>query len=133
MNDLATALYGKLNQATAVTALLSGTTAIYDTMVPQSGAYPCIVFQQSAWKVETVDPQRREDAYITVQAIGTVGFRQAGSIDNAIDLVLDGGSISVTGHDLLWMKRQQQIRYSESRSGGGYYYHQGGIYRIRLS
>jgi hypothetical protein len=133
MNDLATALYSKIAGGTAVTAQLAGTTAVYDTVIPQSATYPCVVFQQQAWGVETLDPQRREDAWITIKAVGTVSYRQAGSIDNSLDLLLDGGSLSVTGHNVLWCKRQSQIRYSEPRAGGGYYYHQGGIYRIRLS
>lgn len=132
MNQLMTGLYAKLTGGTALTALLSGTTAVYDSLAPQSAALPYVIFQQQAWNVETADPRRREDAYMLVKAVSATGFAQAGSIDAACDALLDGGSISVTGHTVMWQKRIEQIRYIETDQAGRNIYHQGGLYQIRL-
>ncbi len=44
MKFLNAAIYGRLNSATAVTALLSGTTAIYAQQAPEGAVYPYIVY-----------------------------------------------------------------------------------------
>ena len=133
MNELWQALYNRLTGAAAITAQLSSGTAVYDTQAPAGAAYPLIIFQQQAWPVETVDPRRREDAYVLIKAISPNSFAEAGRIDAAIDAALDGKLLTVAGHVNIWCRRTEQIRYLETDPAGKNYYHAGGIYRIRLA
>ncbi len=133
MNQVFAALYGTITASTAVTSLLSGTTAVYDTQAPQTAVYPLVIFQQQAWRVETVDPNEREDAYVTVKAISTTSFGNAGTIDAALRTLLNGGSLSIASHTNLWQKATEQIRYVETDAAGRSHYHAGHIYRLRFT
>ena len=126
MNELWQAIYSR------GTATAAGSYGVYDSIAPQNAALPYVVFQQQAWGVEALDPRRREDAYVSIRAISQTGFAQAGSIDAAIDTAFDNMPLSVSGHTNIWLKRTEQIRYVETADDKRYY-HQGGIYRIRLT
>ena len=133
MNELWQALHARLSGTPALTALLSSAEAVYDTQAPPGALYPLVTFSQQAWPVETVDPHRREDAYVLVKAISATSFKDAGAIDAAIDAALDSQPLTVAGHTNIWLRRTEQVRYTETDPAGKNYYHAGGIYRIRLA
>ena len=133
MNQVFSALYTTLTASTAVTGLLSSTTAVYDTIAPQSARYPLLIMQQQAWSVETIDANEREDAYITIKAIGTTSFGQSGTIDAAVRTLLNDGSASISGHTTLWQKATEQLRYVEADAAGRRFYHVGHVYRLRFT
>ena len=133
MNQVFQSLYTTLTASTAVTSLLSGTTAVYDTQAPQSAIYPLLIMQQQAWSIETTDANEREDAYITIKAIGTSTFGQAGTVDAAVRTLLNDGSASISGHTTLWQKATEQIRYVETDAAGRNFYHVGHVYRLRFT
>jgi hypothetical protein len=133
MNQVFASLYATLTASTAVTSLLAKTTAVYDTQAPQSATYPMLIMQQQAWAIETTDANEREDAYITIKAIATGSFGQAGTIDAAVRTLLNNGSASISGHTTLWQKATEQIRYVETDSAGRNFYHVGHVYRLRFT
>jgi hypothetical protein len=132
MNGLWTALYSRLTAATAVTSLLAGTAAVYDTQAPQEAHYPLIIFQQQAGDVETVDPHTRHAKDVTVKVITVDGFKKAETIDAALNTALDDNKLSVTGHTVIWQRRTADVRYVEVDPAGRSFYHVGGIYHIWL-
>jgi hypothetical protein len=127
-----TALYSRLTGGTALTALLSGTTAIYDTVAPQGATLPYVVFNQQAGRTENLDGNRRDDVFVTVKAITAASLKAAEAIDAQVDTLLHDSLLTVTGYTALWQRRTESIRYAEPMPGGGHYYHAGGVYRIRL-
>ena len=126
------ALYGRLTAATAVTSLLAGTTAVYDTQAPPEATYPLVIFQQQAGDFETVDPRSRHAKDVTVKAITVDGFKKAETIDAALNTQLDDNKLSVSGHTVIWQRRTADVRYVEIDPAGRSFYHVGGIYHIRL-
>jgi len=133
MNQVFQSLYGTLTASTALTSLLSGTAAVYDTQPPQSAHYPFLVMDQQGWSIETIDANEREDAYITIKAISMTSLGQAGTIDAAVRVLLNNGSASISGHTTLWQKATEQIRYVETDAAGRSFYHVGHVYRLRFT
>ena len=133
MNQVFQSLYGTLTASTAITSLLSSTSAVYDTQAPPSAKYPLLIMQQQGWSIETLDANEREDAYITIKAIGTQSFGNAGTIDAAVRTLINDGSASISGHVTLWQKATEQIRYVETDPAGRNFYHVGHVYRLRFT
>lgn len=133
MKFLNTAIYGRLNGATAVTSLLSGTTAIYAQQAPESAVYPYIVYSVAGGG-DVNDTQRRlKNLLIFVRAYGTVNA-QAGSIDAAIDTALHMVPFqSVTGWTNIWLAREQDLETVENPPTGTQVFMNGGIYRCMMN
>ena len=131
MNALETALRSRLTSTAGLTALLSGTAAVYNRTAPQGAVLPYIVFRAQADDTETVDPHRREDAVYAVKALAT-SQTVAGLIEAQIDSALDNAPLTVSGYTNFWLRRMGGVTYEEA-GPTGYIYHQGGLYRIRLS
>lgn len=131
-------LYAKLNVA-AITAHVS--TRIHDTDPPskpitgQTVIFPCIVFQQqSPSDVLGIGGVRifvRPLWLIKVIVDDTSRWEQAGAIFKVIDATLHNTSgTTADGSVYACVRENDAIRYSEPKTGGGYYRHRGGIYRI---
>jgi hypothetical protein len=133
VNALWAALFNRLTGATAITSLLAGTAAVYDTQVPPKAVYPLLVYQQQAGDAETVDPRTRHEKYVTVKAITTDSFKGAEAVDAAVSAQLDAIPLSVSGHTVIWQRRTADVRYVEVDPAGRNYYHVGGTYYIRLA
>jgi hypothetical protein len=132
MNVLETALYSRLSGGTALTGALGGT-AIYNTVVPVNATFPACVFQLQGGGDENITPKRSKSLLYTVKAVSATSAKAAGVIDAEIDTLLHGKPITVTGYTNFWLFRESDISYAEPNGAGGYYWHVGGVYRIRLA
>ena len=129
MKWLNTAIYSKLNGATALTSLLSGTAAIYALQATESAVYPYVVFNVQGGGDMNESPHRVKNLVVFVRAYGTVNS-QAGSIDAQIDTALHLVPFSgVSGWTNLWMAREQDLERVENPPTGGQVFMNGGLYR----
>lgn len=132
MNEMNTALYSKLQNGTAITSLLSGTTAIYSLQAPDNASMPFIVFNLQGGGDENLDPHRTKNLVYYIRAYSQVSEAQAGSIDAAIDATLHLGSLSVSGWSSFWLAREVDITAIENLPNGEKVYACGGMYRVRI-
>ena len=129
MKWLNTAIYSKLNGATALTSLLSGTAAIYALQAIESAVYPYVVFNVQGGGDMNESPHRVKNLVVFVRAYGTVNS-QAGSIDAQIDTALHLVPFTgVSGWANLWMAREQDLETVENPPTGGQVFMNGGLYR----
>lgn len=133
MNILEQALYTTLTGGTALTALLAGTACVYNQSIPASGEYPCVVFAFGGGGDANATPIRRKDVVYSVKAISQTSVANAGSIDAAIDSLLHNKGLTIAGWSNWWAAREGDISYTEVTERGERYYHNGGVYRFRLS
>lgn len=132
-------LYAKLNVSSVTNAL--GTAArIYDTDIPQNpitgqtALFPAVVFHQQS----SVDTWGVGAIRIMVRPLWTVKvvvddqtYKQASAIFSVVDSVLQNTSGTVSnGAIYSCFRESQDLRYSEIKSGGGFYRYVGGVYRI---
>lgn len=130
-NALWGALYSKLNAATALTALLSGTTAIYNMQAPEGAALPYVVFQNYGGGPDNLTPRDARTQPMLIKAYASSAML-AGSIDAQIHAAIIGG-VSVTGYTNFWLSRDQDVTTVETPPDGENVYMAGAVYRIRLS
>lgn len=132
MKALNTALYTKLNGATAVTSLLSGTTAIYAQQAPEGAVYPYIVFNIQGGGDTNDTANRLKNLVLFVRAYATTNA-QAGSIDAQIDTALHLVPFTgVSGWTNIWLAREQDLETVENPPTGGQVFMNGGLYRCML-
>jgi hypothetical protein len=133
MNSLDSALYSRL-QGTAITSLLSGTTAIYKLQAKEGAVLPYIV-----WNIQgggdTNDTQNRLKnliVFIRAYAQGASGAALAGSIDAQIDLALHNVPLTVSGWTDILLQRETDAEAVENEPSGNRVFMSGGMYRIML-
>jgi hypothetical protein len=132
LDDLATAIYAKLNAASALTALLSSASAIYDDQAKDGAALPCVVFSLQGGGDENETANRTKNMVLYVRAYNSTSMKAAKQIDKQIDAALHGQALSVTGYTNFWLARETDIAATENPPSGGKIYCAGGHYRIRL-
>ena len=129
MKWLNAAIYSKLNSATALTSLLSGTSAIYALQAPESAVYPYVVYNVQGGGYMNESPHRVKNLVIFVRAYGTVNS-QVGSIEAQIETALHLVPFSgVSGWTNLWMAKEQDLELVENPPTGGQVFMNGGLYR----
>lgn len=131
-NELKAAFYSTLTGGTALTALLAGTTSVYDSIAPREASFDYVVFNQSGGGDNNRTPRRSKDELWTVKAVSATSARTAGNIDAQIDELLHGQTLTVTGWTNYWTMRERDIEYVETTPEGRNIWHVGGIYRVRL-
>ena len=127
--NLDTAMFDTLN-VEAVTNEATG--GVYNGIAPMGTAPPYVVFQAMS-KVDEYwsFTGRGGNAIYMVNAIDRSPWpKSAGDIDTQVDTVLQDASLSITGHALLWCRREEDIYLAEDQDGI-IYQHVGGLYRIR--
>lgn len=130
-NAVTAALYSKLSSDGTLTGMLAGTTAVYQGVAPAGAATPFVVFDtQAAVDTYVLGGRATEDYLFLVKAI-TKGrsAARAGTIADRVDAVLTDGTLSVSGQNHLYLRREGQIRYEEIDQGDTYW-HVGGQFRI---
>jgi hypothetical protein len=127
------AIRSTLTGGTALTSLLSGTASVYHLVAGRSEMYPCIVWQSQGGGDENDHPARTKNLLYTVKAVSHVSATQAAGIDAQIDALLHGATLTVPGWANFWTMREMDIEYAEPDGAGGYYFHAGGVYRVRLA
>jgi hypothetical protein len=130
MKFLNTAMYSRLNGATAVTSLLSGTTAIYAMQAPEGAALSYVTFSIQGGGDVNDTANRLKDVLVFVRGYATSNAR-AGSIDSAIDAALHLVPFaSMTGWTNIWLAREQDIETVENPPTGSQVFMNGGLYRM---
>lgn len=132
MNALNSALYSRLQTTSAITSLLSGTTAIYNQQAPEGATLPFIVFSVPSEIDENMTQNRTKNNIVFIRAYSGVSASQAGSIDAAIDTALHLIPLTVSGWTNFWMVREQGIELVETQPTGKIIYTNGAQYRCRL-
>jgi len=131
-------LFNKLN-VSAVTNALGTASRIYDTDIPQNpitgqtALFPAVVYHQQA----SVDSFGVGAVRIMVRPLWTVkvivdnvDYESASVIFSIVDAALQNTSGTVANGSVYSCYREQSLRYSETKSGGGFYRHVGGVYRL---
>ena len=127
--NLDTAVFNVLNVASVLNEATGG---VFNGIAPQGTTPPYVVFQAMSkvddyWSVTG----RGGNAIYMVKAIDQSPWpKSAGDIDTQVDSVMQDASLSVTGHSLLWCRREEDIYLAEDQQGV-IYQHIGGLYRIR--
>lgn len=132
MNVLYTALYSRLQTTSAVTSLLSGTTAIYNLQAPNNATYPFVVFSLQGGGDDNDTANRTKNLLVFVRAYSGVSALQAGSIDAQIDTALHLAPLTVSGWTDFWLAREEDLETVETEPDGQHIYMRGGFYRVRL-
>ncbi len=128
---LRTGLYSTLAGGTALTALLSGTTAVYYLEAPDSETLPYVVYSGVAGGPMNITPSDIRDNVVYVRGYA---YRPdtAGSIDAAISNLLHGHTLTVSGYTNWRTIREEEIEVVEVVISGERVYSAGANYRISL-
>ena len=129
MKFLNTAIYNRLNGATAVTSLLAGTTSVYALQAPEGATLPYIVWNVQGGGDVNDTSNRIKNLVIFIRAYATTNAR-AGSIDAAIDTALHFVPFTgVTGYTNIWLARETDLETVENPPTGSQVFMNGGLYR----
>ena len=131
MNALNNAIYSRL-QGTAITSLLSGTTAIYNQQAIEGAVLPYVVFSTVSEIDENMTQNRTKNTLVSIRSYSGSSAAQAGSIDNAIDTAFHLVPLTVTGWSNFWMAKEQAIELVENQPSGKKIFSVNADYRIRL-
>ena len=130
MNALETAIYNKLAGGTALTTLLGGT-IIYNKQPPDTAVLPWVQISQASGLEDNSTPRREQDYVYLIKGVAST-LLLAGSLADAIDTLMHGTELTVTGYSNFWTARERMVRYQEVDAAGHTYGHAGGEYSVRL-
>lgn len=130
MNALDSSIYSRLNGGTALTTMLSGTTAIYKEQAPDNTTLPYVVFSNQGGGDMNETPSRMKNLLIYVRGYAS-SMSLAGSIDTAIDALLHNNVLTVSGWSDIWASRETDVERTDE-APGGYVYSSGAVYRFIL-
>lgn len=131
-NNMGSALYGKLSAGTALTALLAGTTSIYNLQAPDKSTLDYVVFSPSGGGPSNVTPSDLREQLYFVRGYSDTSAGNAGSIDAQISALLHHGSLSVSGYTTWGINRETDLQLVENPPSGKPIYMAGAIYRVYL-
>lgn len=134
LNAVKAALYTKLTGGTALTALLSGTAAVYESLAPSGAQAPYVIYQKQAGSgAYTLGDGKATDTHVfLVKAVtDEPSAKRAGEIREQIDILLDRGSLTITGGTALLIRRGSDVEYPELAEGRRIN-HVGATYRIEV-
>jgi hypothetical protein len=125
------ALYTKLNVSGVTSSLASGSASIHHSVVPSSGAYPLVVFNEQASTVTNAFTGEHFDSQVwLVKAIVKGGSSSvAEDVDKAIADALHFQPLNITGGDDMYLARESAVTFSEVVAGEVYRHH-GHLYRL---
>lgn len=132
MNAIEVSLRQKLVADSTLVGLLGGT-AVFNGLAPQGSTYPQVQFSLSSGIDDNESERRSKQFVYLVKGVSQGGgMTAAGAIDDRVDAILNGSSLTVSGWHVFWMRRESDVRYAEQADDGKSYFHAGGLYRIRL-
>lgn len=132
LDKTSAALYTTLSGGTALTALLAGTSSIYDTQAPDNATLPYVVFSHQGGGPENIDANALEQNIWYVRAYGTASMKTTTEIFEQADALLNRVNISITGFNTLWCARESNIKLVENTPSGKVW-SAGALYRIRTA
>lgn len=130
-NLLHAAMYARMNAATALTGLLSGTTAIYLTQAPDDAALDYVVFSIQAGPNDNDTAHRVKSPLYFIRGYSATGPAKAGSIDTQIDTLFHLKPLTVSGWSNFWIAREDDLHNVEIDAANQKTWMAGGFYRIR--
>jgi len=133
MNALSSAVFSKLAQGTALTALLTGTASVYYNIAPDEATLPYVVFSYQSALDDNMTPRRSINDLMYIRGYTDVSGAAAGNIATQIDNLFQGATITVSGYNDFWTARETEIENTEITASGKRIYNAGGVYRMRLS
>ena len=131
-NALGAAVYSKLTAGTALTALLAGTTSIYNVEPPYEAAYDYVVFNVQGANEPNDTQHRIKDVTLQVRAYSTA-LNRAGSIDAQCDALLHKGTLNISGWSTVFgVVRSSDIEIVEYDEADRPIYTRGGLYDLKI-
>ena len=132
-NALNTAVYSTLSAGTALTALLAGTTAIYNMQAPDGATFDYVVWNLQSGIDDNMTAHRTKNLVVFVRGYSSTSAARAGSIDAQIDALLHKQVLTVSGWSNFWSAREEDLETVEVTEAGNTIWMAGGMYRLRLS
>jgi hypothetical protein len=131
------ALYGKLAADTTLNNLLgtpaSGySKAIYHQQAPAGATYPFVVFNKQAGTPTEAfnDPSAYDTDIWLVKAVDRdTSADDAEAIADRVQVLLNDATLSISGGELMYLRRQSDVQFSEVTQGVTYQ-HAGSLYRL---
>jgi hypothetical protein len=131
-NALSTALYSTLTGGTALTALLSGTAAVYNTQAPDGAATPYVVFSLQGGGPLNITPSDVREEVVFIRAYSKTSMANASNIDAQINSLIHKQTLTVSGYTNYFTVREQDFAISEPQENGIKMYMAGANYRLSL-
>lgn len=130
------ALYSTLTSYSDLTDLVgSGSPRIYNTLAPQNGTYPAVVFQKMGGGHVADNPVENIEAVYMIKAIAS-SLSDAEDVDFEIKNAVDRQSIGISGDDGFYdwaVFRGMGLHFIEDLGSGKVMYHIGALYDIRAA
>lgn len=124
-----TGLYSKLSGGTALTTLLGGT-FIYNKLAPEDANLPYIVYNHVSGGRENITPSESYDDIYFIRAYASTDAA-ARALDAAVDTLLTGHTLTVTGHTNYLTWREDSLDAIELPANASPIYMAGAYYRIK--
>ena len=131
-NVINAGLYSKLQGGTALTSLLSGTTAIYYQEAPAGASLPYVVFDHQGGGPDNINPSDMRNQIVYVRGYASTPAL-AGSVDAHCSTLLHRGSVTVSGYTTFYCVRETDLSLVETTPAGERIYSAGALYRVRLT
>lgn len=131
LNLLNTGIYSKLSGGTALTSLLSSSTAIYYQQAPDGASLPYVVFSHQAGGPENITSSDLRNQIVYVRGVARTPTL-VNSIDAAISDLLHRQALTIAGYTNFWTARESEINLVENEPNTGRVYIAGALYRIRV-
>jgi hypothetical protein len=126
------AMLAKLKGTSAITSLLSGATAVFNTQSPANSARPYVIFQYMAGGDTNDTPRRALDVRYMVKGVAN-GGASASAIAAAIEAALHDQLLTLASPWACYRMQHITPFTSIENIDQTQIYHVGGIYRIRAA
>ncbi|MCR4339333.1 MAG: DUF3168 domain-containing protein [Gemmatimonadaceae bacterium] len=134
MNPVQAGIFSKLAGASGLTGLLAaGTAGVFFNVAPENQNPPYVVFNEQSPSVPiyTMGGVKFENAIYQVKAVTQSNSAlSAGTIADQIDAALQDTTLTVTGYTHHFLRRTQNVDYTELGPAGTKFQHRGALYRV---
>jgi len=124
-------LYSKLTGDTALVALLSAGTPVFQMEAPPNTDRPYVIFFSAGGGPDNITPSDLRSMVYGVKGIANT-LTAAANIDARLDTLLHNQSITVSGYTNIWLAREIDVSTVEDAPDGNPIYQYGAYYRIRI-
>jgi Protein of unknown function (DUF3168) len=133
LGDSGSAIFTTLKAGTALTALLAGTTAIYDQQAPDGATLPYVVFSHQGGGPDLITSANMENNLWFVRAYTSASSQHASAIFAEVDALLHKKNIAIGSLNTFWCAREENLQLVETEPNQAKVWMRGGSYRIRTS
>lgn len=133
MNQINKSIYDTLKAGTALTALLAGTTAIYNQQPPDNSTMPYVIFNKMGGGPDNDTPSDSRSYLYFVRAYSQTSAAHAGTIDAQISNLLHRKTLTISGYTNYWTVRESDAPQTvDNLPSGERAYQSGAFYRIKI-